>query len=96
MVLVYFVPPPPPPLRAGAKESQKKSIVKNKENDLTFRIPSQGVRLAQERKEEGGEVNPSARQLNDLMHKAMYTVNHILYNLEKEKGKRKIFILNNL
>ena len=58
-----------------------------------IRIPSsEGVRVAQERKEvegdeEGGEVNPSARQLNDLMHKAMYTVNHILYNLEKEKGR---------
>ena len=48
------------------------------------------MRLAQERKEDGGEVNPSARQLNDLMHKAMYTVNHILYNLEKEKGKKTI------
>ena len=35
-----------------------------------------------------GADTPSTTQLNDMMHKAMYTVNHILYNLEKDKGEK--------
>jgi hypothetical protein len=41
---------------------------------------------AAEPRELGGET-PSAPRLNDLMHEAMHTVNSLIYNLEKDKGK---------
>jgi hypothetical protein len=41
---------------------------------------------AAEPRELSGEA-PSAPRLNDLMHEAMHTVNSLIYNLEKDKGK---------
>ena len=34
-----------------------------------------------------GDSNPSANQLDSLMHQAMSAVNNILHNLEKDKGQ---------
>jgi len=35
-------------------------------------------------------ATPSSPQLNKLMHQAMATVNHLLHDLEKDKGEKKI------